>query len=670
MKKLSLLSIALLILLAASCEKPMSEADRNAQVETEIQRRLDAERQAAERDRLAQQQADLEAREQTLAEREAAAASRKTVTAATPRATARPAVREREPEETRPTASSDPRGARSYDTFYRKLEPYGAWREAGDYGYVWQPRAAQKSRNWRPYTEGRWAYTDAGWTWVSEEPFGWATYHYGRWTRLRGVGWVWVPGEEWAPAWVSWRTSDRHVGWAPLPPEARFERRTGIKKWADSYYDIGADEYVFIPNEDIGAENIERSVIPVERNVTIVNQTVNVTNITYNNTTIVNEGPNYDELRRGSRRPVERLQLQREYDIQEDQTPQAAVRGNILAIMTPLFSARATQRPRNVGAPIQQATVERNWATNANQPEAQRAREKMKAEATPPPDAPPKTFEKPVVLEGTPAPDSDASAAPTVAATPAPLATAVPASTPVLTETPRRGPRATPTPEATATPTPVASATPVSTPTPTPVSTPTPTPASTPTPTPVSTVTPVPTPVATPTPSPTPVPRPTFTPKPAVTDPPEQDADEPPAASADADGRDGRPPRGVQRNARDEKRNARVRESISRLDTAPKPAAAAEPVKAKAVTPPPTAAPVVADPVIEVPEATPNLKAAGRREVPVAEPVAEPPAPAPIVATPVPTPTPTPTPEEKAKAADEDDATAEAPDKPEGANEP
>ena len=166
------------------------------------------------------------------------------------------------------------RHPRSYDTFYRKLEPYGAWRETDDYGYVWQPRASQQSRDWRPYTNGRWAYTDAGWTWVSEEPFGWATYHYGRWTRLRDVGWVWVPGEEWAPAWVSWRSGDNNVGWAPLPPEARFDRGTGIKKWADSYYDISADEYVFIPNEDIGSDRIESAVIPVERNAIIVNQTI------------------------------------------------------------------------------------------------------------------------------------------------------------------------------------------------------------------------------------------------------------------------------------------------------------------------------------------------------------------------------------------------------------
>ncbi len=129
-------------------------------------------------------------------------------------------------------------------------------------------------------------YTDAGWTWVSEEPFGWATYHYGRWVRLRRIGWVWVPGEEWAPAWVSWRTSKNYVGWAPLPPEARFDRKSGIRNWADNYYDIGPDQYAFVPGDEFGSRRIQRSVVPVERNVTIVIETTNVTNITYANATI------------------------------------------------------------------------------------------------------------------------------------------------------------------------------------------------------------------------------------------------------------------------------------------------------------------------------------------------------------------------------------------------
>lgn len=138
MKKLSLLPIAILALLV-SCEKPASDADRNAQIEQEVQRRLDAERQAQERERLADQQSALDERERALAEKEAAAGR---VAAATPRPTARPVVRDE-------TRSVNRPGARSYDTFYRKLDPYGAWRETPDYGFVWQPRVAQQSRNWR-----------------------------------------------------------------------------------------------------------------------------------------------------------------------------------------------------------------------------------------------------------------------------------------------------------------------------------------------------------------------------------------------------------------------------------------------------------------------------------------------------------------------------------------
>jgi hypothetical protein len=32
------------------------------------------------------------------------------------------------------------------------------------------------------------------------------------------MGWLWVPGYQWAPAWVSWRYGGDAVGWAPLAP--------------------------------------------------------------------------------------------------------------------------------------------------------------------------------------------------------------------------------------------------------------------------------------------------------------------------------------------------------------------------------------------------------------------------------------------------------------------
>lgn len=106
-------------------------------------------------------------------------------------------------------------GGVSLSTFQQPLASYGAWVTAPGYGQVWRPSVPA---GWRPYYYGRWEWTTEGWLWVSDEPFGWATYHYGRWTWDRGLGWYWVPGYQWAPAWVSWRYSGDVVGWSPLAP--------------------------------------------------------------------------------------------------------------------------------------------------------------------------------------------------------------------------------------------------------------------------------------------------------------------------------------------------------------------------------------------------------------------------------------------------------------------
>lgn len=58
----------------------------------------------------------------------------------------------------------------SLDFFYENLDPYGDWREVGDYGYCWQPRNVNS--DWSPYSDGRWLYSDVGWTWDSDEPYG------------------------------------------------------------------------------------------------------------------------------------------------------------------------------------------------------------------------------------------------------------------------------------------------------------------------------------------------------------------------------------------------------------------------------------------------------------------------------------------------------------------
>ncbi len=100
--------------------------------------------------------------------------------------------------------------------FYEPLSPHGAWIEVGPYGRCWRP--AHIAVEWRPYCLGHWVWTDCGWYWASDEPWAWACYHYGEWVLDPFYGWVWVPGIEWAPAWVDWRVGGDFIGWAPCAP--------------------------------------------------------------------------------------------------------------------------------------------------------------------------------------------------------------------------------------------------------------------------------------------------------------------------------------------------------------------------------------------------------------------------------------------------------------------
>jgi len=108
----------------------------------------------------------------------------------------------------------------------RELSWNGEWIDTGEYGRVWRP--TRVSDDWQPYLYGRWVWTRAGWAWASDEPFGWAVYHYGRWAWTPSVGWMWVPGRTWAPAWVSWRWSDGYAAWCPLGPRSAVVDRPAL----------------------------------------------------------------------------------------------------------------------------------------------------------------------------------------------------------------------------------------------------------------------------------------------------------------------------------------------------------------------------------------------------------------------------------------------------------
>ena len=124
-----------------------------------------------------------------------------------------------------------------------------------------------------------------------------------------------MPGYEWAPAWVSWRQTNDHVGWAPLPPEARWSASIGFNQWSDSYYDIGPSYYNFVPfNLFARRTSLRHCIVDRHRNLTYINQSVNITNISYQQNVVNNifvGGPDPDRFGRGDD-GIRRLGLRRD----------------------------------------------------------------------------------------------------------------------------------------------------------------------------------------------------------------------------------------------------------------------------------------------------------------------------------------------------------------------
>src|SRR5712691_6531615 len=97
-------------------------------------------------------------------------------------------------------AQAETRTSVSVD-FHAVLDPHGRWERHSRWGEVWLP--VNRPRDWRPYTDGHWAYTEE-------------------------LGWNWIPRNEWGPGWVDWRRGGNRVGWAPLPPD---EILVDVEEW-------------------------------------------------------------------------------------------------------------------------------------------------------------------------------------------------------------------------------------------------------------------------------------------------------------------------------------------------------------------------------------------------------------------------------------------------------
>lgn len=216
----------------------------------------------------------------------------------------------------------------SVGIFYDELAPHGEWFWDVSFGWVWTPYGV--GINWAPYIDGHWAWTEYGWTWVSDWEWGWAPFHYGRWWFDDGYGWIWIPGYVWGPGWVMWRWGDGYCGWAPIPPGYPWKRGEGFRHGlpavgarggetrgragaggpvtaAELDAAVPSSAWSFVPRSQLLNENIGDVREPRYRNLSLLETTRNVTNYAAEGDRVVNRSLDPAEVSKAIGRTVPML---------------------------------------------------------------------------------------------------------------------------------------------------------------------------------------------------------------------------------------------------------------------------------------------------------------------------------------------------------------------------
>ena len=187
-----------------------------------------------------------------------------------PSATVQSAPEVNAPADGAPSLAPTPVGGQPIDPAMREtLARFGTFQTIATFGEVWKPTIVPA--DWRPYAACHWVNSRRfGWYYDDRTAWGAIIHHYGRWTHVVSLGWVWVPGAEFSPGWVAWRASPAYIGWAPLPP-------TGDLKGAEAavFENGGFWTFMETPVFDKGCGGA--IVLPVGREAALLTQTQPVT---------------------------------------------------------------------------------------------------------------------------------------------------------------------------------------------------------------------------------------------------------------------------------------------------------------------------------------------------------------------------------------------------------
>ncbi|MDQ3194756.1 MAG: hypothetical protein M3P82_07150 [Bacteroidota bacterium] len=190
-----------------------------------------------------------------------------------------------------------------------------AYADEADAFFIWQPSSdlsvsigTEETDEYIPYTNGQWTNTDAGWYFKAPTAAEEITSHFGRWIESPSLGWTWIPGRVWAPAWVEWRENDEYLAWAPLPPA------TYITNDIVSAPIIDDDKYVIVEKKYFAEPSVYKYMYKENRNKVIIKEMSKINGVMIRNKTVINKGPEPSLLEKNFKQNVEIFRINKVSD--------------------------------------------------------------------------------------------------------------------------------------------------------------------------------------------------------------------------------------------------------------------------------------------------------------------------------------------------------------------
>lgn len=183
--------------------------------------------------------------------------------------------------------------------------------------FVWRPLteiARQKTVEsgevpppYLPYNNGQWVNTDAGWYFKGETPQEEITSHYGRWTEDPNLGYVWLPGKTWSPAWVDWRENPEYVAWAPIPPGTYIENDVvKAPEINDNRYTIVEKKYFTEP----GVSKYRYQYVE-NKNKIMIKEMTKKDGVIIKEKTVINKGPEVNDIEKAAGKKIEQKKIKK-----------------------------------------------------------------------------------------------------------------------------------------------------------------------------------------------------------------------------------------------------------------------------------------------------------------------------------------------------------------------